>query len=102
MNELLESAKKYANMGLAVFPLRVKGKEPATENGFKDATTNIRIIEKWWGKNPNYNIGIATGDISGGLVAIDMDIDKDKGKDGYHVFQKWCADNYLVLPDSWL
>ena len=48
MNELLEAAKKYANMGLAVFPLRVKGKEPITENGFKDATTDIRIIAEIW------------------------------------------------------
>ena len=102
MNELLESAKKYANMGLAVFPLKIKGKEPVTQNGFKDATTDIRIIEKWWHENPDYNIGIATGTMSGGLVAIDMDIDKEKGKDGYHNFQKWCAENYLVLPDSWL
>lgn len=102
MNELLESAKKYANMGIAVFPLKPKSKVPATENGFKDATTDIRIIEKWWGKNPNFNIGIATGQISGGLVAVDMDIDEEKGKDGYHNFTRWCDDNYLVLPDSWL
>ena len=102
MNELLEAAKKYANMGLAVFPLRVKGKEPITENGFKDATTDLRIIEKWWHDSPNSNIGIATGQMSGGLVAVDMDIDKDKGKDGYHIFKKWCDDNYLILPDSWL
>ena len=102
MNELLNSAKKYANMGLAVFPLKVKDKVPATSNGFKDATTDIRIIEKWWHDNPNYNIGIATGKMSGGLVAIDMDIDKEEGKDGYHAFQTWCSDNYLILPDSWL
>lgn len=102
MNELLEAAKKYAKMGLAVFPLRVKGKEPITENGFKDATTDLRIIERWWHDNPNCNIGIATGQMSDGLVAIDMDIDKEKGKDGYHTFKKWCDDNYLILPDSWL
>ena len=102
MYELKESAIKYAKMGLAVFPLQVKGKKPITQNGFKDATTEIRTIEKWWSENPNYNIGIATGQMSGGLVAIDMDIDKDQGKDGYHTFTKWCSENYLVLPDSWL
>lgn len=102
MNELLEAALKYAHMGLAVFPLKVKGKEPNTENGFKDASTDETIIRGWWERNPKANIGIATGDMSGGLVAIDMDIDKDKGKDGYHTFKKWCDDNYLVLPDSWL
>ena len=102
MNELLNAALKYARMGLAVFPLKAKGKEPNTENGFKDASTDETIIRGWWERNPKANIGIATGDMSGGLVAIDMDIDKDKGKDGYHTFKKWCDDNYLVLPDSWL
>ena len=102
MSELLEAALQYAKMGLAVFPLVEKGKEPATHNGFKDATTEERQIKLWWRKNPNYNIGIATGQKSNGLVAIDMDIDKDQGKDGYRVFTNWCNKNYLVLPDSWL
>lgn len=102
MSEMLQAALNYARMGLAVFPLKEKGKEPATHNGFENATTEERQIQLWWKRNPNANIGIATGRVSGGIVAIDMDIDKEKGKDGYHVFQKWCADNYLVLPDSWL
>jgi len=102
MNELLEAALSYARMGLAVFPLEIKGKKPITDNGFKDATTDEAIVRQWWASNPKANIGIATGQKSGGIVAIDMDIDKDKGKDGYHVFKKWCDENYLVLPDSWL
>ena len=102
MNELLNAALKYARMGLAVFPLKAKGKEPNTENVFKDASTDETVIRGWWERNPKANIGIATGDMSGGLVAIDMDIDKEKGKDGYHTFKKWCDDNYLILPDSWL
>jgi len=40
--------------------------------------------------------------MSGGLIAIDMDIDSEKGKDGYHSFMRWCEDNFLILPDSWL
>ena len=102
MNELMEAALKYAKMGLAVFPLKERGKEPITKNGFQDASTEERQIRLWWKHNPNANIGLATGHVSGGIVAIDMDIDKEKGKDGYHVFEKWCAENYLVLPDSWL
>lgn len=102
MNDLKEWAIKYAKLGLAVFPLQEKDKHPATNNGCLDATTEIRQIELWWRKNPHYNIGIATGQKSGGLVAIDMDVDKEKGKDGYHTFTSWCDDNALVLPDSWL
>lgn len=102
MSELLEAALHYAEMGLAVFPLKERGKEPATNNGFKDATTEERQIRFWWKKNPNYNVGIATGQRSGGLLAVDMDVDKDLGKDGYRAFTDWCERNLLVLPDSWL
>lgn len=102
MNELREAALRYAEMGIAVFPLIEKKKIPLTANGFKDATTDPEKIEEWWSVHPNANIGIATGEMSGGLVAIDMDIDKEKDKDGYHSFLKWCDENFLVLPDSWL
>lgn len=102
MNELKEAALSYAKKGLAVFPLIEKDKKPLTANGFKDATTDPAKIEEWWTIHPNANIGLATGQISGGLVAIDMDIDKDKDKNGYHSFKEWCDENFLILPDSWL
>ena len=101
-NELKEAALKYAEMGLAVFPLIPKDKKPLTENGFKNATTNPEKIEEWWTIHPDANIGIATGQMSGGIVVIDMDIDKEEGKDGYHSFMEWCKANFLVLPDSWM
>ena len=101
-NELKETALKYADMGLAVFPLIPKEKKPLTENGFKNATTDPGKIEEWWTIHPDANIGIATGEMSGGLVVIDMDIDKEKDKDGYHSFLEWCKANFLVLPDSWM
>ena len=102
MNELKEAALRYAATGIAVFPLIEKDKKPLTANGFKDATTDPEKIEEWWSVHPNANVGIATGDMSGGIVAIDMDVDKEKDKDGYHSFLKWCDENFLVLPDSWL
>jgi len=101
-NELYKYALAYAKRGLAVFPLIPKDKKPLTANGFKDATTDPAKIKEWWSIHPDANVGIATGQVSGGLVVVDMDIDKDKGKDGYHTFLKWCNDNFLMLPDSWL
>lgn len=101
-NDLKEAALSYAARGLSVFPLIEKDKKPLTVNGFKDATTDPAKIEEWWTIHPNANVGIATGDVSGGLVAIDMDIDKEKDKNGYHAFLKWCDENFLILPDSWL
>lgn len=102
MNELKEAALEYAKKGLAVFPIVPRSKKPLTENGFKNATTDSAKIEEWWAIHPDANIGIATGDVSGGLVVIDMDIDKEKDKDGYHSFMEWCKANFLVLPDSWM
>jgi len=102
MNELKQAAIKYAKLGLAVFPLIPRDKKPLTQNGFKDATTDVNQINAWWDKTPDANIGIATGQMSGGLVVVDMDVDKEEGKDGYHTFTNWCDENALILPDSWL
>ena len=96
-----KSALFYAKNGLAVFPLLPHSKKPATENGFYNATTDLEQIEKWWNKNPNYNIGIATGKLSNGLVVIDVDMDSDKGKVGYETLKQWERENG-PLPDTWL
>ena len=57
---LRQYALAYAKVGMAVFPLVPKSKNPATQHGFQDATTDFNQIDKWWMKNPNYNIGIST------------------------------------------
>lgn len=93
MDNLKEWAFKYADAGLSVFPLRERDKRPATANGFKDATTDKTQIERWWKENPNYNIGIATGSPSGGLVVVDVDEDKEKGKTGLSSIQNWMKKN---------
>lgn len=83
----------YALKGLAVFPIKYKAKTPLTKNGFKDATTDVKQIQKWWNENPKANIGIATGKVSGNVFVIDLDKDDDKGVDGYHTLKDWERDN---------
>lgn len=97
---LKEWALYYSDMGLAVFPLLPRDKRPATENGCKAATTDKHKISDWWDKHPDSNIGIATGSISGGLVVIDLDVDENKGINGYEVFKEWQQENG-ELPESW-
>lgn len=76
---LLDAALTYARWGWPVFPLRQAdgrcdgdakcrdtgicqcSKKPATRHGFKDATTDVDRIEKWWTSHPASNIGLATG-----------------------------------------
>ena len=49
-----------------------------TPHGFKDATANDGVIEDWWTKSPQANIGIRTGKESGILV---IDVDGKEGMD---------------------
>lgn len=93
-------ALMYAGLGFAVFPLRPRDKRPATENGFKAATTDRQRIAGWWDKYPDCNIGIATGQVSGGLVVVDLDIDEDKGINGYETLKRWQKE-HGELPDTW-
>lgn len=48
------------------------GKHPRIKNGLRAASTNIGIIEMWWRKWPDANIGVVTGQDSG-FVALDVD-----------------------------
>ena len=95
-----QAAVEYINMGLAVFPIKYGAKTPLTKNGCKDATTDAAIVKAWWQKYPNANVGIATGIKSGGLFVIDLDIDEDKGINGYQTLRDWERENG-ELPDTW-
>ncbi len=74
---LLESAILYASWGWHVFPCQPRSKIPATPHGFKDATTDERLIRAWWEQNSAYNVAIATGEVSGIFV---LDVDNKQGR----------------------
>ena len=68
-----EWAQVYADRhGWAVFPLRPKMKEPATEHGFKDASRDPGMVAELWQGRAACNIGLATGAASGVWV-LDVD-----------------------------
>src|SRR6266478_8982211 len=86
-DSLLDSALSYAKRGWHVFPIHWptngkcscnnpncenQAKHPLTQSGFKNATTDPKIISEWWAKWPSANIGIATGAVSG-IVVVDID-----------------------------
>lgn len=72
MTDFAESARSYAENGWLVFPLKPKDKTPLTEHGFKDASADLEVVDRWWRKHPTANVGIVTGKASG-LVVIDFD-----------------------------
>lgn len=71
----------YAKKGIPLFPCK-KDKTPITQHGFKEATTDIKTIKKWWRENPSASIGMPTGEVCGMWV---LDID---GAEGYESLEK--------------
>ena len=65
-----EMALAYARLGIPIFPVVVNGKRPACPNGFKDATTNEDIINRWWGAQ-DYNLALEPD--KAGWCVIDID-----------------------------
>lgn len=77
---MLEHALSCAKRGWKVFPLSPETKIPFKEShGFKDATNKPEEIKKIWTKQPDANIGIATGHASGIFV---LDVDDKKSPSG--------------------
>lgn len=91
---MLEPALDYARRGWAVFPIRPQSKEPLTEHGFKDATTNEATIRRWWARWPDANVGIATGSPSG-IVVLDVD-PRNGGDEGLRDLEA----RYGPLPET--
>lgn len=55
------AALYYAKHDLPVFPLLPNSKAPATRQGFKDATTDLAQITRWFAVRPEPNVGVPTG-----------------------------------------
>lgn len=84
----IEYAQRYAELGFAVFPLhwitaargcscddadcRSPGKHPLPIKGVKEASRDPLVIEAWWQRWPEANIGMAMGQVSG-VFAVDVD-----------------------------
>ncbi|MGC9935238.1 bifunctional DNA primase/polymerase [Priestia aryabhattai] len=105
-----KAAQAYASkLKWAVFPLHTPegnrcschnrncksiGKHPRVKNGVKEATTSLDIINKWWRKWPEANIGIATGKPNG-FITLDID-PRHGGDDSLNNL----VDQYASLPET--
>lgn len=102
MNDLSmlgQAALGYVKEGLAVFPLKPRSKEPFEgSHGFKDASKRESDIIRWWTNEPDANIGIATGAVSGGVFVVDID-DGHNDVSGSESLEAWEAENG-ELPET--
>lgn len=99
MNNMLNAALHYAELGFAVFPLKPHDKTPLTHHGCKDASNDPQQIKRWWKREPESNIGLATGSISNNICVVDIDIDEEKGIDGSDTLSEWERENG-ELPET--
>ena len=72
LTTLLHTALTLAAHGLHVFPCWPARKEPATSHGFLDATTDPDVIRQWWRHEPQFNVAVATGELSK-IFVVDID-----------------------------
>lgn len=71
---MLDTALAYLAHGWSIFPLRPRSKVPAVPSWkqFMQEKPTEALVRTWWRNNPNFNIAIATGFISG-IFVVDCD-----------------------------
>jgi hypothetical protein len=82
----LTVALDYASRGFQVFPLKPRGKEPATRRGLYEATSNTATLRRYFTGAHPYNIGVRTGVPSGVFV---LDVDGEHGLNSLAELVEW-------------
>jgi len=97
-------AQVCASLGWPVLPWRYKDKEkiPTLSAWQLDATTDLDVVEQWWGypgsSRYGNHVGIATGPAFGWV----LDVDNKNGKDGDASLRRLLADHGETgLPRNW-
>ena len=88
----LRQAQAFATSGWPVLPCLPGQKIPATAHGYRDATTDPRQIDEWFGRHPDWNLAIATG--APGPDVLDVDEHGPAGN-GYPAFRRLRAAGLL-------
>jgi Bifunctional DNA primase/polymerase, N-terminal/Primase C terminal 1 (PriCT-1) len=71
-SQLFTAALDYARRGWPVFPCKPGSKKPLIKDWPNKATTEPGQIAAWWGRWPEANVAIVTGERSG-ILAVDVD-----------------------------
>lgn len=108
----LEWALYYASLGWQVYPAppgkkhggyhypEYKNPKNGSEYSWKyQASSDPERVRKFWTDHPEANIGMLTGDASGGVVVLDVDTLKGHGVDGVGSINRW-QQEHGALPDT--
>lgn len=96
VSTLKQAALEYAAKGIAIIPLNENEKTPKIKAWGEKATIDLTVINEWWDKWPQANIGMVTGSINGILV---LDVDIKEGKNGQETLQE-LENTYGALPET--
>lgn len=96
--KMIEFALSYVRKFHAVIPC--SGKSPIINGWTEKPLKTEAEVRKFWNQQP-YNIGLATGQICGGYIVIDLDRHPEQGIDGYEVLRDWERVHDTELPETW-
>jgi hypothetical protein len=96
-----KTAIALANDGFAVFPVQANSKYPYKGCEWMEmATTDPSEVKELFKiDRPNSNIAIATGEPSGGILVVDVDV--KKGAKGFESLRKLQKEIGCALPKTW-
>jgi hypothetical protein len=87
MSQLQQEAQRLEAAGLHVVPLGPRAKIPVHSN-WQSHRPDAADVAAWWAKNPDSNVGMATG-FASGVVVLDPDSPEAL---------QWCRDNLPFTP----
>lgn len=89
MSGILESALQYLENGYSVVPLERGSKKALVKwKPYQSERATAAVVEKWFAKWPDANIGIITGQVSGIFV---VDVDTREGLEALQERGQWSA-----------
>ncbi|MFZ2522516.1 MAG: bifunctional DNA primase/polymerase [Minisyncoccia bacterium] len=87
----LEWALYYRSIGWSPFPVVKGGKVPSIEwKKYQNEIASEEEINNWWKQNPEANIGIATGLVSG-VIVLDIDSKHNRTSKEFQIPPTICA-----------
>lgn len=89
----LDYALEYEKLGWSIIPIRPKDKTPLFQwKKFESHRATTKEILQWFQENPNINIAVITGSISG-IIALDIDTKHNRSSNDF-------SDMGLSIPQT--